>query len=88
MNDERVRHRIHEAIQEGITDDSDLDGAVLLSFVAIAEFQAPNREKWMTKVSGDPNGDCLPPWRERMFAYELCFHWENAVDAAEEEEDE
>ncbi len=82
-NDPDLRDRIFETLQASAAEDEDLEGAMLLGFVVLAEWQAPDRERWLSKVSGD-HSEPLPPWRERMFAYELAFHWENSINDDDE----
>lgn len=83
------REVLYEAIQASITEREDLEGSVLLGFAIIAEWQAPDGHKWLTKLSGDAFTE-LPPWRERMFGHEL-ISWEAYsgcnCDKSEDEEE-
>lgn len=73
-DEKNQREILYEAIQSSINERDDLEGSVLLGFAIIAEWQAPDGHKWLTKLSGDMFGE-LPPWRERMFGNELTV-WE------------
>lgn len=78
------REELYNAIQESINDREGregLEGSVLLGYCIIAEWQAPDGHKWLTKLSGDAFCE-LPPWRERMFGHELVA-WENYAPAKE-----
>jgi hypothetical protein len=72
--EKNYREFLYEAIQASIAERNDLEGSILLGYVIVAEWQAPNGHKWLTKLSGDAFNE-LPPWRERMFGHELT-NWE------------
>lgn len=44
--------------------------AVLLQFLLVAEWESPNGDRWISKLSGD-HARTLPPWRERGLASEV-----------------
>lgn len=54
--------------------DSELTGApedaVLLQFLLVAEWESPNGDRWISKLSGDHSRQ-LPSWRERGLAGEV-----------------
>ena len=85
MDEERnYREELYSAIQESINSRNQqdgLEGSVLLGFCIVAEWQAPDGHKWLTKLSGDAFSE-LPPWRERMFGHELVA-WESYSGAKE-----
>jgi hypothetical protein len=81
-----IRERSYAFIQETVAEDPDLEGAVLLGFMVVAEWQAPNGGRWLSKVSGD-SAKTLPPWRERMLGFEVAHEWWASEGADEEEDD-
>lgn len=89
QEEKNQRQLLYDAIQASINEREDLEGSVLLGFAIIAEWQAPDGHKWLTKLSGDSFAE-LPPWRERMFGNELVA-WEAYgscnCDKTEEDED-
>lgn len=64
------REVLFETIQASAVSDDDLEGGVLVGFLVIAEWRAPNGEQWLSKVSGDHSGS-LPTWRQRGYAGEV-----------------
>lgn len=84
MSEEKsVRERTYEFVQSTHVDDEDLENAVLVGFLLVAEWQAPDERRWLSKVSGDSSRP-LPPWRERMMGFEVAHEW---WDDEREEED-
>ena len=82
-----LRERTYNFVQETGTEDDDLEGAVLIGFLLIGEWQAPNGNRWLSKVSGDHTSE-LSPWRERGMAFEVAHEWwddEREEDAGSEE---
>lgn len=65
--------------------DSDFTGApedaVLVGFLVVAEWAAPDGERWISKNSGDAS-ETLPSWRERGYAAEVVhgLGWEADED--------
>jgi len=72
--DALVREQVYELVQSSVSGDEDLEGAVLLGFLIVAEWQAPDGNRWLSKVSGDSSRE-LPAWRERMFGFEVAHKW-------------
>jgi len=72
--EETTRERAYAFVQSTHTDDEDLEGAVLTGFLIVGEWQAPDGSRWLSKLSGDSSRS-LPPWRERMFGFEVAHEW-------------
>lgn len=69
-----AREQLYQVIQ-GHAGDPDMTGApedaLLTGFLVIAEWEAPDGERWISKNSADAGGRGLPPWRERGMAAEV-----------------
>lgn len=74
MSATTVRERLFEAVQAEAHSDDDLEGAVLVGFMVVAEWRAPGGDQWISKVSGDHSA-ALPSWRERGLAAEVLHDW-------------
>ena len=70
-----VRETLHETIQATAAADDNLADSVLLGFLVVGEWQAPDGDRWLSKVSGDASGRELSPWRERGFGHEVANLW-------------
>ena len=84
---ESLREQAYDFVQSTHDDDEDLEGAVLTGFLIVAEWQAPDGNRWLSKISGDGSKD-LSAWRERMLGFEVAHHWwddEREDDAGSEE---
>lgn len=46
------------------------EGSILTGFLLVAEWESPDGERWISKLSGD-RARSLPPWRERGMASEV-----------------
>jgi hypothetical protein len=79
-----AREQAYAFIQETVAEDEDLEGAVLLGFLIVGEWQAPNGQRWLSKISGD-SARTLPAWRERMLGFEVSHEWWDSEGADEEE---
>jgi len=59
--------------------------AVLTQFLVVCEWEAPDGERWISKLSGD-HARMLPPWRERGLASEVLRDgWSSNQDEDEDE---
>jgi hypothetical protein len=81
------REALFEAIQTTARDDKDIEGAVLIGFLVVAEWKAPDGDGvWISKISGDYSGP-LPPWRQRGYASEVVnAFWEDESNEEREVE--
>lgn len=62
--------------------------SVLTGFLMIAEWESPNGDRWISKLSGD-HSRTLPPWRERGLAAEVLHAWwGDETDGGDEDNDE
>lgn len=69
-----VRQHLHNAIQESVgleldeNDQSDQDhgqlhGAMLLGWVVVAEWMAPDGDRWLSRLSGTPQDRDAAEWQ-------------------------
>lgn len=65
-----VREVLFEATQATAVQDDDLESSVLVGFLVVAEWRAPNGDNWLSKVSGD-HSSSLSTWRQRGYAAEV-----------------
>lgn len=72
--DDTLREQAYEFVQGTHDTDEDLEGAILVGFLIVAEWQAPDGERWLSKISGD-SSRALPAWRERMLGFEVAHEW-------------
>lgn len=81
----KPRKRIHEAIQASRAG-SELDGAVLVGWVTVAEWMSPDGERWITCASGESGGESAPAvWRsEGLLHHALNGDWSRAKDLDDE----
>lgn len=78
-----ARERIYKEVQSH-AGDPELTGApeesLLTQFLLIAEWEAPNGDRWISKFSGDAFRG-LPSWRERGLAAEVVHgSWDGEDD--------
>ena len=48
-----AREQLHSAIQATASEDDDLEGSVLVGWVTIAEWSAPDGRRWLSTLAGD-----------------------------------
>jgi hypothetical protein len=73
MEDYVVRKRLYDEIQShaGVPEITDApENSILTQFLIIAEWEAQDGVRWISKISGDAFRS-LPPWRERGLAAEV-----------------
>lgn len=58
---QHIRDDIHDAIQKNAPEDA--PDALLKGWVMIAEWVTPENERWLSRVSGDPNGNDCATWQ-------------------------
>jgi hypothetical protein len=71
----KVRERLHETIQATVSIDNDLpDGAVLMGWVTIAEWMAPDGKRWLSIIDGaaDPS-EGLAAWQRQGYLHNALF---------------
>lgn len=89
MSDIKARPILHEAIQSTTSTDSDLDGAILLGWITVAEWMAPSGDRWLSRVDGNATGGGLPEWtREGLLHNALYSGGFGASRELEEDEEE
>lgn len=85
---EHARPILHEAIQRTNATDEDLDGAVLMGWVVIAEWMAPTGERWLSKVAGNASGEGCPEWQTQGYLHNALFHPEDFRGEGDRDEDD
>ena len=77
-----VRDYLHRSIQDTTTlDDSDpddnLDGAILLGWVTVAEWMHPTGDRWLSMISANTTGDQqAPDWVVQGYLHHALYDWE------------
>jgi hypothetical protein len=56
------REALAQAIQSTAADDEDLEGAILVGWVTIAEFVGGDGQRWLSRMAGDVRGQVPPTW--------------------------
>ncbi len=74
-NASNTREHLHGAIQGTIAIDEELpEGTVLTGWVTVAEWMAPNGDRWLSRVDGGPIPDKgLPAWQSQGYLYNALF---------------
>lgn len=85
-DDERVGPTLYDEIQATATADNELDGAVLMGYVLIAEWSTPNTERWLSKVTWSAAGKCPPAWQVDGYLHHALFEGWPALDEIELDE--
>lgn len=76
MSEGGPRKRIHEAVQATNDQQDELDDALLVGWVLVAEWMDPEGDRWLSKVSGTNGGEDSPnSWTERGYLHEVLYHW-------------
>lgn len=85
----KVREALHETIQGTIAIDEGLpEGAMLLGWCAVAEWMAPDGQRWLSVVDGDARGEGAPIWQRQGYLHNALFDAENFIPDDEEGEDD
>lgn len=79
---DEARAAIAAAIQEAqpLEHEDDVTSALLIGYSVVCEWAADDGNRWLSKVTADPDGKPLPLWQERGYLHEALFgHWDNAA---------
>ena len=82
MPDESPAQIVYDAIQSTHNTDEDLDGSVLLGFIAIAEWSDPKGARWLSKMTQDVSGNAASQWAIQGWLHNALYDWPN--DAPED----
>lgn len=77
------RERIAMAVQASVAGDDNIDGAVLVGWVCIAEFMDGKGEKWLSTVAGDARGLHPPAWQVQGYLHNILHEgpgWDPPAD--------
>lgn len=75
---ESARKALAATIQSTHDTDTNLDGAVLIGFVALAEWMAPDGERWLSQISGVGDGEQgIPDWQRQGYLHNALHDWPN-----------
>lgn len=81
-----VREHLHEALQSTIAIDEELpEGAMLLGWVAVAEWMAPDGNRWLSIANGDARGRGAPEWQSQGYLHNALFSPEGFVPDEDDE---
>lgn len=82
-----VRKTLYDAVQGTIAIDDDMpEGAVLMGFVLVAEWMAPDGVRWLSAIDSGPTDDALPEWQRQGYLHSELFtpcaqsEWETSED--------
>jgi hypothetical protein len=86
-NGPKVRAHIHDAIQNTVAIDDGLpEGSMLMGWVTIAEWMAPDGERWLSIIDGTATPDkACPAWQRQGYLHNALF---DAADFIPDDEDE
>lgn len=73
MSDTSARKQLHSAIQATGQTDNDLEGAMLMGWVVVAEWMAPNGQRWLSRVDGTASGEGCPEWQRHGYLHNALF---------------
>ena len=65
--------QLHDAIQLSQESNDRLGNAVLVGWVVVAEWVAPDGTRTLTRMSGTPGGTVPPEWQTRGYLHEALF---------------
>lgn len=81
MKEEGVRRVLHEAIGSTNGEEDEVQGAVLVGWVVVAEWMDEDGRFWLTKQSGDAAGEKgVATWKEGGYLHEALFRWPDEKD--------
>lgn len=83
INDPNSQQTIADALQAAAT--GEVEGSLLLGFVAVSEWLDKGGTRWLSMESGTGQGDDLPKWHMRGYLNEALNHWPEP-EADEDEE--
>jgi hypothetical protein len=66
---ESARKLLSTALQTAANTDPEMDGAVLIGWIAVAEWMAPDGSRWLSRVHGLGNGDDCPTWTQQGYLH-------------------
>lgn len=79
--DQAPRKQIHDAIQVSREGEA-LDGAVLIGWITVAEWMAPDGTRRLSRIAGGPGDDQAPPgWQTQGYLHNALHEdWTGADD--------
>lgn len=84
----KVRDRLHETIQHTVAIDNNLpEGAMLLGWVTVAEWMAPDGQRWLSTVDGDARGEGCPAWQRQGYLHNALFDEDSFIPDSDEDDD-
>jgi hypothetical protein len=90
VSEEGCRGRVAAALQTSANLDPEMDGAVLIGYVAVAEWMAPNGSRWLSQIDGLASGDGAPTWTRQGWLHNALHEGDGfgRDDDDDEEEDD
>lgn len=85
MSDRKARVILAESIQASAATDDELEGAVLMGWVLVAEWMAPSGQRWLSKVDGSATGEGCPAWQTQGYLHNALFDATSFGATGEEE---
>lgn len=69
-----VRQHLHDSIQATIALDEELpEGAMLLGWVTVAEWMAPDGNRWLSRIDGNAQVNACPSWQTQGYLHNALF---------------
>lgn len=60
---------VFESVQESAQTDEDLEGAVLVGYVTVAEWSDSSGKRWLSTFTRDISGEAPPIWTVKGWLY-------------------
>lgn len=73
MSDLKARAMLAESIQATASTDEELNGAVLMGWVVVAEWMSPAGQRWLSRVDGSASGEGCPAWQVQGYLHNALF---------------
>jgi hypothetical protein len=92
-SEDTAREQLHAAIQGTNQTDQNLEGAMLMGWVVVAEWMAPDGERWLSRVDGTAARKGCPEWQREGYLHNALYSggfeaFEGSDDGEEEDSDD
>lgn len=88
MNTTTVRNHLHDNIQHTVSLDEDIpEGALLIGWIVIAEWMAPDGDRWLSRIDGGASSRALPAWQTQGYLHNSLHDAEGFIPTEDDDED-